>query len=96
MTVRVVWSPSALRQVARIFDCLLDFNPRAEAERLRKHQHAGAGMGGWLEEELAVHGQAVGLVRSASRDALAALRLCRVGLDHRTRRIASDAGRPLE
>ena len=32
VTVRVVWSPSALRQVARIFDYLLDFNPRAAAE----------------------------------------------------------------
>jgi addiction module RelE/StbE family toxin len=27
--MRVIWSPSALREVARIFDYLVDFNPRA-------------------------------------------------------------------
>jgi len=27
--VRVIWSPSALREVARVFDYLRDFNPRA-------------------------------------------------------------------
>jgi toxin ParE1/3/4 len=30
--VRVVWSPSALREVARILDYLFDFNPRAAAK----------------------------------------------------------------
>jgi toxin ParE1/3/4 len=29
MTMRVVWSPAALRQVDRIFDYLEQFNPRA-------------------------------------------------------------------
>lgn len=27
--MKVVWSPSALREVARVFDYLVDFNPRA-------------------------------------------------------------------
>lgn len=30
--MRVVWSPSALREVARVFDYLVAFNPRAAAE----------------------------------------------------------------
>ena len=29
MTKAVIWSPSALREVARIFEYLADFNPRA-------------------------------------------------------------------
>jgi addiction module RelE/StbE family toxin len=28
----VIWSPSALRQLVRIFDYLADFNPRSAAE----------------------------------------------------------------
>ncbi len=32
LTVKVIWSPSALREVARIFDYLADFNPRAALE----------------------------------------------------------------
>lgn len=27
--MKVIWSPSALREVARVFDYLADFNPRA-------------------------------------------------------------------
>jgi toxin ParE1/3/4 len=27
--MRVIWSPSALREVARIYEYLVDFNPRA-------------------------------------------------------------------
>jgi addiction module RelE/StbE family toxin len=30
--VRVVWSPSALREILRIYDYLSDFNPRAARE----------------------------------------------------------------
>jgi len=30
--VRVIWSPSALREVARATDYLMDFNPRAAKE----------------------------------------------------------------
>ncbi len=30
--MQVIWSPSALRQVERIFDYLVEFNPRAAAE----------------------------------------------------------------
>ena len=30
--MRVVWSPSAVREVARIFDYLMDFHPRAAAQ----------------------------------------------------------------
>ncbi len=30
--MEVIWSPSALREVWRIFDYLTDFNPRAAAE----------------------------------------------------------------
>ncbi len=32
LTVIVTWSPTAIRQVSRIFDYLVDFNPRAAAE----------------------------------------------------------------
>jgi len=30
--MQVIWSPAALREVMRIFDYLIDFNPRAAAE----------------------------------------------------------------
>lgn len=30
--MEVIWSPTALREVVRIFDYLTDFNPRAAAE----------------------------------------------------------------
>ena len=30
--MQVIWSPTALREVARIFDYLRDFNPRAAAD----------------------------------------------------------------
>ena len=32
LTLRVVWSPSALREVKRVFDYLRHFNPQAAAE----------------------------------------------------------------
>jgi toxin ParE1/3/4 len=32
LVVKVIWSPSALREVARIFDYLAVFNPRAAME----------------------------------------------------------------
>jgi plasmid stabilization system protein ParE len=43
--VRVVWSPPALRQVARAADYLMDFNPRAATELLAGLITAGDSLG---------------------------------------------------
>jgi toxin ParE1/3/4 len=39
--MRVIWSPAALRQVARASDYLMDFNPRAAVELLEGLVAAG-------------------------------------------------------
>jgi toxin ParE1/3/4 len=41
MTLPVVWSPSALREVAKIFDYLMAFNPQAAARVLNTLIAAG-------------------------------------------------------
>ncbi len=42
--MRVIWSPSALRQIVRIFDYLEDFNPQAAAEVMAALIETGDGL----------------------------------------------------
>jgi addiction module RelE/StbE family toxin len=42
--MQVIWSPSALREVWRIFDYLTDFNPRAAAEVFNTLIETGDGL----------------------------------------------------
>jgi toxin ParE1/3/4 len=42
--MEVIWSPSALREVLRIFDYLADFNPRAAAEVFSSLTETGDGL----------------------------------------------------
>ncbi len=42
--MRVIWSPSSLREVSRIYDYVADFNPRAAAHLAEKLIEAGDGL----------------------------------------------------
>ena len=44
MTMRVIWAPSALREIARATDYLMDFNPRAAMELANGLFAAGDGL----------------------------------------------------
>ena len=44
LTMRVIWSPSALREVALATDYLMDFNPRAAMELAKGLLAAGDGL----------------------------------------------------
>ncbi len=42
--MQVIWSPSALREVYRVFDYLMDFNPRAAGEVFNNLIETGDGL----------------------------------------------------